>query len=161
MTVNDIERLFRDNYGAMYDAACRLVGDREAARDIVHDVFAELLSDGPAQVTAAYLMRGVRYACLNHLRSMSVRERIGGLYALDMEDDEDERWPDEHDVARLNEIVSRGLSEPNRRVLRLKFVERMTYREIAAELGISEVAVYKNLRHAMMVLRQNFNKNER
>ena len=35
----------------------------------------------------------------------------------------------------------------------------MSYREISTTLGISEVAVYKHLRHALDVLRQKFRNN--
>ena len=40
----------------------------------------------------------------------------------------------------------------------MRFNELMSYGEIAGQLGVSEVAVYKHLRHAMDVLRKIFNR---
>lgn len=159
MTTNsDIEKLFRSNYRAMLTLAIRLLHDADAARDIVHDVFESVLTENLSTVTPAYLLTGVRFACLKHLRSLSLRERFNNLYALDLDEIEDDKWPDPEDVARLNELIDQSLTMQDRRVVRLRFNERMPYSEIAGQLGISEVAVYKHLRHAMNVLRQKFNR---
>lgn len=159
MTTNsDIEKLFRTNYAAMLTLAIRLLHDTDIARDIVHDVFESVLSENLSIVTPAYLLTGVRFACLKHLRNLSLRERFNNLYALDLDEIEDDEWPDPEDVARLNELIDQSLTMQDRQVVRLRFNERMSYDEIAGQLGISEGAVYKHLRHAMDVLRQNFNR---
>ena len=159
MTTNsDVEKLFRSNYTAMLTLAIRLLHDADTARDIVHDVFESVLSENLSTVTSAYLLTGVRFASLKHLRSLSLRERFNNLYALDLDEIEDDEWPDPEDVARLNGLIDHSLSEQDRRVVRMRFSDRMAYSEIAAQLGISETAVYKHLRHAMDVLRQNFNR---
>ena len=159
MTTNsDIEKLFRSNYTAMLTLAIRLLHDVDTARDIVHDVFESVLSENLAEVTPAYLLTGVRFACLKYIRNLSQRERFINLYALDLDEIEDDEWPDPEDVARLNELIDQSLTEQDRRVVRMRFTDRMPYSEIAAQLGISEVAVYKHLRHAMDVLRQKFNR---
>lgn len=95
---------------------------------------------------------------MKHLRNLSVRERFNNLYALDIDETEDDEWPDPEDVARLNGLIDNSLTEQDRRVVRMRFTFRMSYSEIAAELGISETVVYKHLRHAMDVLRQNFSR---
>ena len=156
-TKSEIEQLFRGNYMAMLTLAIRLLHDADTARDIVHDVFESVLSGNLSTVTPAYLLTGVRFACLKHLRSLSVRERFNNLYALNLDEIEDDEWPDPEDVARLNELIDGALTSQCRRVVKLRFNKRMTYGEIAGQLGITEVAVYKHLRHAMDVLRQNFN----
>lgn len=142
----------------MLTLAIRLLHDVDTARDIVHDVFESVLSENLSTVTRAYLLTGVRFACLKHLRNLSLRERFNNLYALDLDEIEDDEWPDPEDVARLNELIDQSLTMQDRQVVRLRFNERMTYDEIAGQLGISEVAVYKHLRHAMDVLRHNFNR---
>ncbi|WP_290146970.1 sigma-70 family RNA polymerase sigma factor [uncultured Duncaniella sp.] len=161
MTTDDIEQLFRSNYKAMLILAKRLLHDEESARDIVHDVFASLLSGNVKTATTAYLLNGVRFACLKHIRHLSVRERLNSLYAVDCQEIEDDKWPDDEDIAKLNDIVDSHLPEQTRRIVRLRFCELMTYKEISKLLSISEVSVYKHLRHAMNVLRQYFNEHER
>ena len=157
-TKSDIEQLFQSNYRAMLTLAIRLLHDADTARDIVHDVFESVLSENLSTVTSAYLLTGVRFASLKHLRSLSLRERFNNLYALDLDEIEDDEWPDPEDVARLNELINQSLTMQDRRVVKMRFNERMSYDEIAGQLGISEVVVYKHLRHAMDVLRQNFNR---
>lgn len=155
-TRNDIEKLFRSNYPAMLTLAIRLLHDAETARDIVHDRFAALLTDSPDYVSSAFLLRGVRYACLNHLRDTSLRDRLNKLYALDFDEIEEETWPDDDVIALLNSFVEERLPDQARRVLKLRFNAKLSYKEIGEQLVISEGAVYKNLRHALDLLRQNF-----
>lgn len=161
MTTDDIEQLFRANYKAMLVLANRLLHDGDVARDIVHDVFASLLDGNVESATSAYLLRGVRLACLKHIRNLSVRERINRLYAVDCNEFEDEDWPDDEDIAKLNYIVDSCLPVKTRTIVRMRFSSRMSYKEIAEELSVSEVSVYKHLRHAMNVLHQYFKENER
>lgn len=159
-THSDIEQLFRNNYRPMLVLATRLLHDPEQARDIVHDVFAALLASPLAEVTPAYLMRGVRFACLKHLRTLSVRERFAAFLAIDLSDIADDEWPDEEDFELLRSVVS-SLPERTRRVLSLRFSAGMKYSEIARVLSISDVAVYKHLRDALNVLRANLNRHDR
>lgn len=155
-TAPDKEQLFRSNYQGMLKLAVALLHDVDAARDIVHDVFASLLSGNVSSVTPAYLLSGVRFACLKHLRDLSTRERLNRLYALDLDEIENEEWPDDEDITLLNRIVDECLPEKTRTIVRLRFGRRMRYAEIAEELSISEVSVFKHLRHAINVLRQHF-----
>lgn len=158
-TINDIEQLFRNNFKAMLTYANRLVHDEDSARDIVHDVFASLLLNKPVNVSTAYLFNGVRYACLNHIRDLSLRQRLHNLYAYEMEDVENEGSID-NDSEWLNKVIERSLTEQNQRIIRLRFTERLTYHEIGEALGISEVAVYKHLSHALNILHQKFKEHE-
>lgn len=160
-TINEIEQLFRSNYTAMFTLACRLLHDSEVARDIVHDVFAGLMNVCPASVSPAFLLQGVRFACMNYMRSLSARQRLTECYALDVSEIADDTWPDDEDVARLHKVVDTLLTEQCRRVVKLRFSAHLSYKEISEELDISETAVYKHLRHALNVLRKYFNEDER
>lgn len=90
---------------------------------------------------------------------MSVKERMTELYALDMTEIADEDWPDDDTIALIHATVAHDLSEACKRVVNLRFAEGKSYKEIARKLSISEVAVYKHLRHAMDILRSKFSKN--
>lgn len=154
-TRNDIEQLFRSNYRTLLAFAVRTVHDESAARDIVHDVFANLLSENSFTPTAAYLAAAVRNRCVNHLRNLTTRQRIVGLYALECSAAENHDRPDDATIEQLSDIIAQKLSERTRCVLEMRFTAGMSYKAIAAQLGISEVAVYKHLRHAIDVLRKN------
>lgn len=158
---NEIELLFRTHYKVMLSLAIRYLHDEDAARDIVHDIFASLLVGDLKSVNRAFLMKAVRYACLKYIRSLSIRERFVRLYPLECDESDEDVGPDENDISRLNAIIASRLSEQTVKVLRLRFNDRLTYSEISRELAVSEVTVYKHLRHALNVLRQYFNNDER
>ena len=115
-----IEQLFRQHYLRMYQLARVLLKDDAASKDVVSEVFADVL-DGKTQLrldnetiasnsplpstnAGSYLLVCVRHKCLN--------------------------------------LLSR---------------QKMKDREIATELGISEVAVYKHLAQGIKKLKQKFN----
>ncbi len=158
-TVKDIEQLFKANYTAMHRVAMMILRDEDVARDIVHDVFVSLLNSGITDVTGPYLLKAVRNRCLNHLRGLSAHERLKELYAVDEREITDDEWPDDETISMIHTTVANDLTDACRRVVNLRFSEGMRYREIAETLGISEVAVYKHLRHAIDVLRQKLSQN--
>lgn len=157
---NEIEEIFRHNYKPMLILANRLLHDEDAAGDIVHDIFRSVLENKRVQIDTPYLLNAVRYACFNYMRNRSVRDRLMHHYSLDLESDQADTWPDEEDIAKLNSIIDKHLPERTRTILTLKFIKNLKYREIANELSISEVSVYKHLRHAIITLRQHFGNNE-
>ncbi len=161
MNKDNIELLFRTHYGKMLKLANTLLHDEEAARDIVHDVFSSLLIGREKTVNESYLMNGVKFRCLKYIRSMSTQERLRYLYAIEYDDIEDEDWPDEQMIGVLRDAIDKELPETTRRIVRLRFYQRMPYKEISNFLSISEVTVYKHLHHAIEVLRKKIKDNER
>lgn len=159
LTTNDIEQLFHAHYPSMYRLAMQILRDDNAARDIVHDVFEALIVSRQPRATGAYLMTAVRNRCLNHLRALSTRQRIKNLYVLDEQKINDDDWPDDEIIARIHSTVANDLTDACRRVVQLRFTDGLSYKEIASALSISEVAVYKHLRHAIDVLRSNLSRN--
>ncbi len=156
---DDIEQLFRSHYAAMYRLAMLILRDDSVSRDIVHDVFESLLVSGKTDISESYLLVAVRNRCLKHIRSLSAQARMKEIYSLDEQEIADEDWPDDATIALIQTTVSNDLSEACRRVVDLRFSEGRSYQEIADSLGISKVAVYKNLRRAIDVLRQKLSQN--
>ena len=64
---------------------------------------------------------------------------------------EDERLTD------IIEFVVSHLTEQEQRIVRLRFTDGCSYEEIAAAEGISRVAVWKHLSHALKEIRNHFN----
>ena len=67
-------------------------------------------------------------------------------------DTEDERQTD------IDEFVASHLSAQEQRIFRLRFTDGCSYEEIAAAEGISRVAVWKHLSHALNLVRNHFKK---
>lgn len=157
----DIERLFKTHYAQLYRLAIALLHDDDASRDVVHDVFESLLyTSRPETVGAGYLMQAVRNRCLNLLRDRDRRSRIANLWFLDTEEYDTEDWPDDETIARIYEIIKSELSEQSRRAMELRFVDGLPFAEVARRMEVSENAVYKHVRHALVIIRKKLMQND-
>ena len=158
-TKDEIERLFRSYYATMYRLAMVILRNDDVARDIVHDVFEALLISGKYDVSASYLLTAVRNRCLKYIRSLSAQDRMKEVYSINESEIENEEWPDDNTISLIQATVTKNLTDSCRRVVTLRFTEGMSYQEIADALGVSKVAVYKHLRHAIDVLREKLSQN--
>ena len=157
----DIEKLFKKHYAQMHRQAAMLLHDDDLARDIVHDVFCTLLNGNIAvtALTPSYLLRAVRNRCLNHIRDLDVHGRVLGMYFTEMDEYDEEDRPDEATILEIYSIISDDLPEQCRRVIELRFVSGLKFEAVAREMGISQTAVFKHLRHALSIIRNKLREN--
>ena len=154
-----IQQLFRMHYRQMYKLAAMLLHDEAESKDIVHDVFAQLLSAPTIELqrntTEAYLLAAVRNRCLNVIRGRKIQERVKRLYLLEL----DHSVPPADTLLEELKMLSKGIAQLMppvcRKVIELHFNDGMTFREIALHLGVSETTVYKYLRNALQQLRNH------
>lgn len=153
MNKEQVEQLFRQHYAQMTRQAKVLLYDEEESRDIVCEVFATLFkTDIAPQNIESYLLTSVRNRCLNLIEHKSVRAKFEQAYTIEMKsqsqsDDED----------RLNQLMTYAelhLSPKTLRVFRMRHLQGMKYQEIADQLGISRVMVYKYLSQAMEIIKE-------
>ncbi len=150
--------LFRKHQPRLLAEARASLYDDAEAQDVVSELFAELLKRQPeveAGRELAYLCESVRNRCRNVIARKTLTERVTRLYALEQQTENEEEETERLD--RLQAFIRTGLTEAQQRVFQLRFGEERKYREIAAELGISEVAVYKHLVAALARIRNHFN----
>lgn len=160
MNRNDIETLFKAHYQQMYRLAKALLHDDDSARDIVHDVFESLLySKSSAPVSPYYLLSSVRNRSLNLIRDKGIHDRILNLYFSEMKEYDTENWPDDETVARIYQIIKGDLTPQCRRVMELRFIDGLNFSKVAEALGVSENAVYKHVRQALVIIRKKLNQN--
>ena len=180
-----IEQLFRQHYLRMYQLARVLLKDEAASKDVVSEVFADVL-DGKTQLgldnetandktiasepplpstnAGSYLLVCVRHKCLNLLSRQKMKDRVHHLLKADTSPS---IAPLEATIAEIDKETEKyeailaymdtELTPQTRKVLDLRFRQKLKYREIATELGISEVAVYKHLAQGIRKLKQKFN----
>lgn len=180
-----IEQLFRQHYLRMYQLARVLLKDDAASKDVVSEVFADVL-DGKTQLeldnetandktiasepplpstnAGSYLLVCVRHKCLNLLSRQKMKDRVHHLLKADTSPS---IAPLEATIAEIDRETEKyeailaymdtELTPQTRKVLDLRFRQKLKYREIATELGISEVAVYKHLAQGIRKLKQKFN----
>ena len=167
MKKKEIEILFRQHYAQMTRQARMLLYDDEEARDVVSEVFATLIkTDILPKNMEGYLMASVRNRCLNLLEHKDVRTKFEHAYTLEMKqnaataddaisDTSIEQW-----YQQMMTFAKRNLSEQTLLVFRMRHIDGMKYQEIADQLGISRVMVYKHLAKAMNTIKEYNNQNK-
>ena len=150
----EIQRLFQQHYAKMLRVARTLLFDEQESQDVVSDIFAHLLRGQTvlqAGTEEGYLLTSVRNQCLKRLRHEELRRRMEGVA---MEQDSTERCDER--LTDIDEFVAAHLSPQEQRIFRLRFADGCRYDEIAASEGISRVAVWKHLSHALNLIRNHF-----
>lgn len=167
ITTEEIEQLYRCHYRRMYIVACTMLGDNGAACDVVNDIFADILSGKtmlPPICSDGWWVVVVRNRCLNIISHKSMRQRMEEQLAMDVRVDVEQSEADairiidkETDrLDRVYEFIDTALTEQTRRVLLMHYREKKKYRQIAAELNISETAVYKHLAKGISKIKDKF-----
>jgi RNA polymerase sigma factor (sigma-70 family) len=161
-----IEELFATLESPLLSYALRLAGELVVAEDIVQEAFMKLHAQfEQVREPRHWLYRTVHNLALNHRRA------AGKIVSLDSQTREGESHdatdpqplPDEQ-IARLEGIglVRLGLEvldERSREVLRLKFTENLSYKDISARTGLKIGHVGYLLHHALKTMAQELSKN--
>ena len=151
-----LEKLFKQHYRQMYRQATILLHDDAESKDVVHDIFAQLL-DSPRdlreETAESYLLTSVRNRCLNVIRNRQIQERVEHLYLLDLDTSITPTERLEEELKALQKGISRLEPPVCRAIIMQHFRDGITFREIASRLGVSETTVYKHLRRALSQLR--------
>ena len=164
-----VKRLFMQHYVKMQRVARTLLYDEKESEDVCSDVFESLLRADmllEPGTEERYLMTSVRNRCLKRLRHVAIEHspltidhfaasnRIannGGDSMFNAQWSKDDRLSD------IEEFVVSHLSERDQRIFDLRFSEGYSYEEIAVAEGISKVAVWKHLSHAITEVKKHFN----
>ena len=155
MEKKEIQRLFKQHYAKMYRVARTLLYDEQESEDVVSDIFEHLLCGQSVLVSGTeerYLLTSVRNQCFKRLSHVSTPiDANSFIEPIDNSEVDDERLTD------IDEFVACSLSEQEQRIFHLRFSEGCSYEEIAAAEGISRVAVWKHLSHALNQIKNRFN----
>ena len=142
------------HYVKMQRVARTLLYDEKESEDVCSDVFESLLRADmllEPETEERYLMTSVRNRCLKRLRHEKLTKALPQRGSGEGADIEDDRLSD------IEEFVVSHLSEREQRIFGLRFSEGYSYEEIAVAEGISKVAVWKHLSHAITEVKKHFN----
>jgi RNA polymerase sigma-70 factor, ECF subfamily len=125
----------------------RLLGDAQAARDAMHDVFVQILSHSEQlsdQAPSSLLFRIATNVCLNRLRARRRRPEDGDPELLD--EIAEHTDPAARSAARSAlDALFRHEPKDTELIAVLHLYDRMTLEEVAAEVGMSVSGVRKRL----------------
>lgn len=134
--------------------ARRYMGDEEDAEDVVQDVLLKLwqIRDTLRQPMDGFATILVRNRCIDLIRRRPERQAIRENMA------EESHEADER-IDRMMKIIDR-LPTLQQTLIRLRHMENMEMKDMAALIGSNEVAVRKALSRARQAIRDNFLKEE-
>lgn len=157
MTHEEIDQLYRKNYEAMYRLARTMLYDEEESRDVVSEVFERVMRD--AVPTPSYLLTAVRHRCLDRIAHKQVRERVERLLTAERAQDAVTVEDDDDRLERLMLFIDEQLPPLSRRIFHLRFIEEMTYEEVATAVGVGRSTVFNHLTQAIARIHQYFKLN--
>jgi len=136
MAVN-VEESFRTHRARVYRWARSMHVRHNEALDIVQEVFLRMLRAAPvlsdARATTAWLRRVTSRIVIDRWRSAAARRESSAPSGQTISDES----PETRETRRRVRAAIASLSDRQRLVLMSKCYDQMTFREIAAELGIS------------------------
>jgi len=163
-----LEELFAALESPLLSYALRLAGEREAAEDLVQEAFMRLHAQfEDVREPRRWLYRTVHNLALNH------RRQAGKVVPLDPPPHEGappandtpdaQPLPDEQ-IARwegigLVRLSLETLDDRSRELIRLKFHENLSYKEISAQTGLTVGHVGYLLHHAIKAVAEELARN--
>lgn len=150
-----IELLFRKHYGRMLLTARILLRNQEEAEDVVGDVFETLMhsqQELDMNHVESFLLVSVRNTCLNRIRQRMAAERARRQQTQEVAEEAYAELP----LDDILDYIANELKPQTKQVMMLRYNEGKKYADIASDLGISRVAVYKHLNKALKILKKQF-----
>lgn len=152
--------IFDRYYILLFSFTCRRLNDKEIAKDLVHDAFADIWEkcqtvNIPGEL-AAFLFTVVKNRILDHYR----HSKISKKYADDFQGYIEETQSVTDHLVRHNELLAliekeiAALPEKMRTVFELSRQTSMNRKEISAHLGLPENTVKTNMHRALKILRR-------
>ncbi len=155
------EQLFRDYFKPLTAFTKKYVGDIDAAKEIVHDVFLNLWTKRDnidvTKAVKSYLYTSAYNRSLNHLRD---NKKFDKSAELENNSNTESVWnfSDHMDILELEEKINKtieSLPEKCREVFLMSRYDGLKYNEIAEKLNISVKTVETQMSKALLVLRDN------
>ena len=153
----EFEMVFRRHYDGMFRLALRMLGDEAESKDIVSDVFAQLLHRGTdlkSDTLRAYLLTSVRNRCINLLVHRQKEQQMQKAVVVEMITPE--QTAEQEQLQMLYHYIDTQLPKLSQQILRLRYQQGLKYREIAKVLQVSEVTVHNHLSQSLKQLKDHF-----
>jgi len=157
--VQEFGRFFEELESPLIAYAYQILRDREEARDQVQEAFKRMIKEEKLiENPKAWLYRTVRNLCISHMRKHKRMQKEGeekqlDFFASQMVETNDSSNPAEklersEKINRVIHFVSQ-LPEDSKALVRMKFQEKLSYREISEKTGLTEGNVGYKLHHVI------------
>jgi RNA polymerase sigma-70 factor (family 1) len=162
MDQDSFEQFYRQYYQALCFFAKKMVGDADAAKELVQDVFLKSWQKKEAleeETVRAFLYQSVRNACLNYMRGATRRNSLETQWA-NAQEEQDKDISNaiiEAEVYRDIFQAMGRLPDECKKIIELSMSTSKTSEEIAEMLGVSSSTVRNQKRRGIQLMRQYLN----
>jgi len=157
------EALFKEHYSTLANYAFSLLKNRDDAEDVVQDVFVKLWQNSPSVISTPqvkfYLFAATKNSCISLLRKQSGKYFVPPEEVNLAQAANDESAKEERDLLSLIHEAIATLPPQCQAIFRLSRFGKLTYQEIANELGISVKTVENQVGKALRMMREYAKKN--
>jgi RNA polymerase sigma-70 factor (ECF subfamily) len=153
---SQFKTLFLTFYSPLCNYALKITGDPEVAEDLVQNMFLQIYQKRVITTVKdpeRYLLRGIKYKCIDYIRSKSTKQEINLDSVADSVADFASEISDE-EVEPLLHYFAAKLPLKTREVFLLSRESGMTYKEIASELNISVKTVETQMGRALRQMKE-------
>lgn len=151
--------IYNKYFDPLYIQACNKLKHKEEAQDIIHELFAHLWNKRDELVIksnlASYLYTSVRNRILDNISHQQVESK----YANSLQNFINEGYCITDHLIRerqLATLIEKGISDlppKMREVFELSRKQKLSHKEIAQQLNLSEQTVKKQVNNALKILR--------
>lgn len=163
MTSQEFDTLYRKNYPVLYRLAFAMLRDEEECRDLVNEVFADLLDNGGVDDVKnidGYLFRAVRNRALSVIARQKTLDRVRNLYPIEVGVNSSYDHDYDRKLLQVMQFLDSGLTPNARHVMRLIFEQGSSYKDAAGQLGVSVAAINKHVVKSLRLLREEFKRTD-
>lgn len=163
---NAFERVYLENKDELLTVAFWVIGDRQAAEDVTHDVFLSFVKRSAKLPRQSRIRAYLVTSCANKAKDFLRRKRPVRFDDTSVEyTDQTSSEPfdsvvGEEQLAQLSKFISK-LPLEQREVLAMRLQGDMVFREIANSISCSINTVQSRYRYAIETLRQMFHDSEK
>lgn len=159
MNEKEFEELFHTKYNSFCNYANTIIKDEAAAEDIIQEIFIDFWKrHGNKELTFKaenYIVRAIKYKCIDFIRKQAVHKNYvnENLQLSPGIGEEDPLHPSDVDIKLVLDLAINELPAKTKEVFILSKISRLSYKEIALKLGISEKTVENQMARAFKHLR--------
>ena len=149
--------IFKEYVQSLHNYLYYKTGDKEMSHDLAQEAFSKLWQNCKSVTfvgAKGYVFKTANNLMLNQFQHQKVVLKFQNIPRTDRSNESPEYLLEEKEFKERLENAISALPEKQRIVFLMSRIDKKTYKEIAADLGISKQAVEKRIYKALDTLRQ-------